>query len=179
MPGGAGWVRDLEERETFRGSLCTFPHPQQSSDPRETQGEAETGAGQAEGECLQPAEDSPGPGCVFRSHKGGNGSERGSARSRSPGEKVGEGTRTRALATPGSHSIPSLGQRLRSRELLRDRDGERRKETIETEIESDVERETERSNRDSERGLSLPESQSYRERDREIDTAQKTKAQRQ
>ena len=77
----------------------------------------------------------PAPGASFRSHKGGNGSQKGSAWSRSPSEEVGVGTRTRVLATPGPQGIASLGERLRSRQHSSDReiDGEGSKETIETE----------------------------------------------
>lgn len=97
----------------------------------------------------------PALGASFRSHKGGNGSERGSGWSRSPGGEVGVGTRTRALATPGSHRTPSLGERLRSRQHWRHKETVRDAETIETEIQTDVETRERKSERERLRETSI------------------------
>lgn len=167
VPGGAGWVRDLEERETFSGRFSVHlpPPPAKFRSKGNTRGGRDggrAGRGRVPGACRGQSR----PWVrLFAPTKEETARGRGSAWSRSPGEKVGEGTRTRTLATPGSHSIPSLGEKLRSRELLRDQEMVRDAETIETEIESEVEK-----NRDSERPLSGPESQRkelQRQRERE------------
>lgn len=87
-------------RDTFTVSRCTappHPTPQRSSASRLgliEEAEMGTGLARAPG---RPPRAVPDLGASFCSRKGGNGSEKGSAWSRSPGEEVGVGTRTRAL----------------------------------------------------------------------------------
>lgn len=148
VPSCVGWVQEPRgERHIQCFSVHPPPHPthpQQSSDPRPGRhmGRQRWGQGKLRESAWSLRRTVPALGASFRSHKGGNGSERGSGWSRSPGGEVGVGTRTRALATPGSHRTPSLGERLRSRQHWR------HKETVrdaETEIQTDVEtRERER-----------------------------------
>lgn len=114
VPSGSGWVqgpRREETRSLFPCALPTEHHPQRSSDPKLRRHRRRQRWGQGR---LRDSAWAPAPGASFRSHKGGNGSQKGSAWSRSPSEEVGVGNRTRVLATPGPQGIASLEERLRA-----------------------------------------------------------------
>lgn len=94
-------------------------------------------------EAGRPPRALPDLGASFHSHKGGNGSEKGSAWSRSPGGDVGGSTRTRVLATPKAPgSCLSRGEAERDRGC---KDTERWHTPIETVETETVRTETQRS----------------------------------
>lgn len=118
-PRSSGWVQgSLRGRhiQCFSVHFPTAPHPQRSSDPRSGHLEdAEMATGQAEGRCLGACrEQSLTWGCLFSSRKGGNGSAKGSAWSRSPGEEVGSRDSNPRPSEPRASWNPSLGERLRA-----------------------------------------------------------------
>lgn len=103
-PRGLGRVRGQRGRHTQCPAVHSPPpgsRPQPSSvrgwDARRGQ---TRGQGRRRIEAGRPPRALPDLGASFHSHKGGNGSEKGSAWSRSPGGEVGGRTRTRVLATP-------------------------------------------------------------------------------
>lgn len=159
VPGCVGWVQEPRGEghiQCFSVHPPPHPtHPQQSSDPRPGRhmGRQRWGQGKLRESAWSLRRTVPALGASFRSHKGGNSSERGSGWSRSPGGEVGVGTRTRALATPGSHRTPSLGERLRSRQHWRHKETVRDAETIETEIQTDVETRERKSERETQRDI--------------------------
>ena len=101
----------IPRRETHSLFPCALPH--RPPPPAKFRPSAGTHGGGRDGDRAgrgtvpgRPPRAAPDLGASFCSRKGGNGSEKGSAWSRSPGEEVGVGTRTRALGSPGPLGRP-------------------------------------------------------------------------
>lgn len=131
-PAWAG-SRDIKWRDTFCVSLCTRRRTAPTRSAVQTKGREATWGGRGGGGADRGAAPGARRGqCqawvrLFAPTKEETAQRAGSAWSGSPREEVGVGTRTRALGTLGNHRIVSLGERLRSRQHLRDRDGDRQR----------------------------------------------------